>query len=414
MKTGQHLKRMSGRDVNEKNRVSTPLELFFDLTFAVSLTVVTQQLSRLLAQGEISAALLSFGISMLSICWAWMNYAWFASAYDTDDWSFRLATMIHMVGVIVLTLGLPRLFESVEKGYGLDTSVMVLGYVIMRSVMIFLWLRAAKHDLARRRVLIAHATVVFAAQLFWTLLIFLKLPLKQTLVIWVALGCVEFVGPVLFYHKWGVPPWHGHHIAERYSLLTIIALGECVSGTVTMVNAIVEVQGWSVEPILIGTACIALTFGCWWIYFLNPFGDLLHARRDRAFGWGYMHFVIFSSIVSIGAGLQVAGKYLQGKSSLTAETTLAFTAFAVGTYISSILLTNYVSLLNWNWYFLSMYGLAIVPLAASLIMGKMNFSLPACLAVLAVAPFVAVIGYETNRPRVHRSVLAGGSPGEIV
>jgi low temperature requirement protein LtrA len=414
MKTGHHLKRMSGRDVNEKNRVSTPLELFFDLTFAVSLTVVAQQLSRLLAQGEIFAALLSFGISMLSICWAWMNYAWFASAYDTDDWSFRLATMIHMLGVIVLTLGLPRLFESVEKGYGLDTSVMVLGYVIMRSVMIFLWLRAAKHDPARRRVLIAHATVVFVAQLFWTLLIFLKLPLKQTLVIWVSLGCVEFVGPVLFYHKWGVPPWHGHHIAERYSLLAIIALGECVSGTVTMVSAIVEVQGWSVEPILIGTACVALTFGCWWIYFLNPFGDLLHARRDRAFGWGYLHILIFSSIVSIGAGLQVAGKYLQGKSALTAEATVAFTAFAVGIYISSIFLTNYLSLLNWNWYYLSLCGRAIVPLAVSLVMAKMNFSLPACLAVLAVSPFVAIIGYETNHPRVPRSALAGGSPNEIV
>jgi hypothetical protein len=81
MKLNHRLKRMSGRDVNEENRVSTPLELFFDLTFAVSLTTVAQQLSRLLAQGEIFAALFSFTISMLSICLlnylSLLNWNWY-------------------------------------------------------------------------------------------------------------------------------------------------------------------------------------------------------------------------------------------------------------------------------------------------------------------------------------------------
>ena len=331
---------------------------------------------------------------MLSICWAWMNYAWFASAYDTDDWSFRLATMIHMVGVIVLTLGLPRLFESIVEGVRLDMSTMVLGYVIMRSVMVFLWLRAANHDATRRRVLIAHATVVSIAQLFWTFLIFLKLPLSKPLVTFLALGCVEFAAPVVVYRKWGAPPWHAHHIAERYSLLAIIALGECVSGTIAMVNASVELHGWSVEPILTGTACVGLAFGCWWIYFLNPFGDLLKSRRDRAFSWGYLHILIFSSIVAMGAGLQVAGKYLEGKSKLTLEATLVITALAVAVYISSVLIINYLSSLNLNWFYFYLWGGAMMMLAVSLVMGKMNFSLPACLGVLTTAPFVAIIGYE--------------------
>jgi len=331
---------------------------------------------------------------MLSICWAWMNYAWFASAYDTDDWSFRLATMIHMVGVIVLTLGLPRLFESIVEGVRLDMSTMVLGYVIMRSVMVFLWLRAANHDATRRRVLIAHATVVSIAQLFWTFLIFLKLPLSKALVTFLALGCVEFAAPVVVYRKWGAPPWHAHHIAERYSLLAIIALGECVSGTIAMVNASVELHGWSVEPILTGTACVGLAFGCWWIYFLNPFGDLLKSRRDRAFSWGYLHILIFSSIVAMGAGLQVAGKYLEGKSKLTLEATLVITALAVAVYISSVLIINYLSSLNLNWFYFYLWGGAMMMLAVSLVMGKMNFSLPACLGVLTTAPFVAIIGYE--------------------
>jgi len=73
-------------------------------------------MSRFLGHGEVIPALVSFGISMLAICWAWMNYSWFASAYDADGLSFRLATMIHMVGVIVFALGVPRLFQSVAEG----------------------------------------------------------------------------------------------------------------------------------------------------------------------------------------------------------------------------------------------------------------------------------------------------------
>ena len=67
-----------------------------------------------------------------AVIWAWVNYSWFASAYDTDDWLFRLATMVQMVGVIVLSLGLPQMFESIDHGDTLDNGVMVAGYVIMR------------------------------------------------------------------------------------------------------------------------------------------------------------------------------------------------------------------------------------------------------------------------------------------
>jgi Bacterial low temperature requirement A protein (LtrA) len=112
----------------------------------------------------------SFGISMVAICWAWMNYSWFASAYDADDVTFSVPTMIHMVGMIVFALGLPWLFQSVAERVRLDNTVMVLGYVIMRMAMIFLWIRAAKYDRNRRRTS-ANAGVAFIAQILWTWLI---------------------------------------------------------------------------------------------------------------------------------------------------------------------------------------------------------------------------------------------------
>src|ERR1700710_509486 len=131
-----HLRRMTGRDPHEAHRVATPLELLFDLTFATAFSFASSQLAHALAEGHTTAALLGFAFASFAICWAWINFSWFCSAYDTDDWIFRLMTMIQMVGVLVLAIGLPRMFASIEHGVHLDNAIMVLGYVIMRVAMV--------------------------------------------------------------------------------------------------------------------------------------------------------------------------------------------------------------------------------------------------------------------------------------
>src|SRR5580765_9079182 len=143
-------RRMAGRDPHEAHRAATPLELLFDLTFATSFGLAASESASVLAGGHFIAALVGFGFASFAICWAWINFSWFASAYDTDDWVFRLVTMVQMVGVLVLAIGLPRMFASIEHGQRLDNSVMVLGYVIMRVALLFQWLRAAREDPARR------------------------------------------------------------------------------------------------------------------------------------------------------------------------------------------------------------------------------------------------------------------------
>src|ERR1700746_697690 len=135
---------MSGRDPHERHRVATPLELLFDLTFATSFGLAASHLADALAAGRYAAAALGFGFASFAICWAWINFSWFSSAYDTDDWIFRIVTMVQMIGVLVLAAGLPRMFASIAHSGHIDNSVMVLGYVIMRVALVFQWLRAAK------------------------------------------------------------------------------------------------------------------------------------------------------------------------------------------------------------------------------------------------------------------------------
>ena len=142
---------MSGRDPDEEHRSATPLELLYDLTFVVAFGVAAEQFAHLLAAGHLASGLIGFGFAVFGICWAWINFSWFASAYDTDDWAFRLATMVQMVGVIILALGLPPVFHSIDAGDPINNRVAVAGYVVMRVPMLFLWLRAARQDPPRRR-----------------------------------------------------------------------------------------------------------------------------------------------------------------------------------------------------------------------------------------------------------------------
>jgi low temperature requirement protein LtrA len=160
------------------HRGATPLELLFDLTFATSFSLAASHFAEELAAGRYAAALLGFGFASVAICWAWINFSWFSSAYDTDDWFFRLVTMVQMVGVLVLAIGLPRMFASIEQRQHLDNSIMVLGYVIVRVALVFQWLRAAKQDPARRRVCLTYAACISIAQVGWVVQI--AVPLTVT------------------------------------------------------------------------------------------------------------------------------------------------------------------------------------------------------------------------------------------
>jgi low temperature requirement protein LtrA len=93
-------RRMGGRNPHEAHRVATPLELLFDLTFATSFSLAASQLADAIAAGRFMAALLGFSFASFAICWAWINFSWFSSAYDTDDWIFRIVTIAACRGVL--------------------------------------------------------------------------------------------------------------------------------------------------------------------------------------------------------------------------------------------------------------------------------------------------------------------------
>ena len=387
---------MGGRDRHEVHRVATPLELLFDLTFVISFGVAASQLAHALAEGHYGAGLLGFGFSSFGICWAWINFSWFASAYDTDDWIFRVVTMVQMIGVLVFAIGLPAMFASIEHGEHLDNAVMVLGYIIMRIALVFQWLRAARQDPVRRRACLTYAAFVSVAQAGWVALLFLPLPVAPTLALVVVLALVELAGPMLAERMDGGTPWHAHHIVERYGLFAIIALGEGVVGTVATLSAVIEQQGWTSDVLLVGIAGTGLTFGMWWVYYMLPSAAVLHAHRERSFVWGYSQILVIAAIVATGAGLHVAALFLEHKAHISSLVTVLTVAIPVAVFLALIYGLYYHLVRRFDPFHIWLLTATAGVLAMAVGAAVSGVGMTVCLVILMLAPVVTVVGYEVR------------------
>ena len=194
----------------------------------------------------------------------------------------------------------------------------------------------------------------------------------------------------------GGTPWHAHHIAERNGLLTIIALGEGVVGTVASLSAVVAEQGWTTDAVLVAVAGTGLTFGMWWIYFVVPMADLLQAHRDRSIGYGYLHVVVFGSIVATGAALHVAADYIEHRSALDSVATVVAVATPVGVYVAAVYGTYLLLTRTWDGFYASVVLITLSVLLVAVGLASAGVSMPLCLLVVTAAPAVVVVGFESR------------------
>ena len=399
---------MRGRDPHEVHRAATPLELLFDLTFVIGFGVAADELASFLAHDHVWEGVIGFAFATYAVSWAWINFTWFASAYDTDDWVFRLATMVQMFGVIVLALGLPQMFESLVEGDHVDNDVMVLGYVIMRVPMLFQWMRVARQDPERRRVAEGIIVTLAVSQTGWVVLALVETSVGAMFAWAAVLVLVESGGPILAERKSaGGTPWHPHHIAERYGLMVIITLGEGLLGTTVALLAVIgpDGPGWSTSLVLLGVSGTALTFGMWWIYFVVPSGLLLEAHRERSFGWGYGHIPLFGATVAVGAGLHVAAYYIEHDTHLSAVGTLATVAVPLAVYFVMLFVLYMQISRTFDPLHVVLFAITVAILVGSLLMASAGVDLFWCLLVLAASPWVTVVGYETVGHRHNQQVL---------
>lgn len=385
---------MSGRDIDEAHRVSTPLELLFDLTFVVAIALAGAQLHHAVAEHHLAAGLLGYLTTFAAVWWAWMTFTWFASAYDTDDAPYRLATMVQMVGALILAAGV----ATASQG---DFTIVTFGYVVMRVGLVALWWRAARQHPERRGTAMRYVWGILFVQALW--LARLALPAGWGYLSWFVLMLLEISVP-MWAAKLGNTPWHAHHIAERYGLFTIIVLGESVLGATNAVAGLIEAGGWNWDVIWVGFGSAALVLALWWVYFLAPFGAALHHHRKRAFAWGYGHFAVFASLGALGAFLGVVADRLKAPLAAAAgahapvSPTLAIglVAAAVAIYLTTMwLMSTHVA--GTKMRLGGVWATSLVILAAVVAAVAAGLRLSWALPALALSPALVIFAVERSR-----------------
>lgn len=402
------LTRLRGRDPHESERASTPLELLFDLTFVVAVGIAAERLAEISAEGHIGSAVGGFVFAMFAICVAWISYTWFASAFDTDDWLYRVLTMVVMVGVVVFAVGLPPMFHSLDEGHHIDNRLMVIGYIIMRIGLVALWIRVARDSPEHRHVAVRNITWTLIIQVGWVLVAFIGMSLWLTIVCAVILGTFELLIPVFAQGRASGTPWHPHHIAERYGLLAIITLGEGVVGTVASSQGLLGGETgthWSVDAVAVLVVGVGLTFGMWWVYFLTPFGTILQLRPRRGYLFGYGHILIVSAIAATGGALHLLGLYLEHHSEITERTAVLMLAVPVALYLAGVYALHDLLLSGRDGVHLLLLAGTAVFLVAGVVVAAAHGPIAVSLLLIMCAPFVSVIGFEGGAFRSQEAMI---------
>ena len=321
---------MVARDVDETHRASTPLELLFDLCFVVGVSQAAGRLHHALSANEIGHGIGSYLMVFFAIWWAWVNFTWFASAYDNDDVPYRVTTLVQITGALILAAGVPRAFD------GNNFTVVVIGYVVMRLAMVGQWLRVSRSDPVRRVTALRFAIGITIVQVGW---VFRSTVSDRYLTAsFIVLVIAELAVPIYGERAAGTT-WHPTHIAERYGLFTLIVLGEAILAATTAIQTGFDTGGERGELLVLSVSGLVTVFAMWWIYFDRPGEELLRTARSGFF-FGYGHYFVFAAAAAVGAGITVEVDTIAGHADLSPRASAFTVAIPVAIYVSCVWLLH--------------------------------------------------------------------------
>ncbi len=374
---------MLPRDPAQTHRTASTLELFFDLVFVVAVSTAAVQLHHAMSHGDFVHGITSYAMVFFAIWWAWMNFTWFATSFDTDDWLYRVMTIVQMGGVLVMAAGIPAAFHG-------DFTVPVIGYVVMRIAMIAQWVRASRSAGPElRTATIRYAVGIAAVQVLWVL--FLLIPAGPLqLIAFVVFGLIEISVPVFAEYRHQTP-WHPHHITERYGLFTLIVLGESLLASANAIIGALDKVDALGPLIAIAVLTLVVTASLWWIYFWPPHHRAITTFR-RSLRYGYTHYFVFAAAAAFSAGIEVEIDVLTHESHLTnlqasLTVSIPIALFLLGIWWIAIR-DNADRVVN-----------TVVPLGALLVL--LDPLLPIPIAITA-AVMVAIVAVLVIRPPVTR------------
>lgn len=273
----------------------TPLELFFDLVFVFAITQVTAFIAH-----EPDSKHLFEGLAILTaIWWAWGCYAWLGNTAGADDGLFRVTLLTAMGAMAVVAIAVPRAFAADALAFGIAYCAVRVLHIVAYALLV------------RRLPHLRIVVVKLARTMVPVGLLFVVAGLVDDGTARYACWALAIAIDVTALYVQGVEGWQvqAGHLAERFGLIIIIALGESI------VSVGVGAQGKAMDAelivgVLLGMAAAA---ALWWAYFdvvaivaehrFRASAGLERARIARD-SYTYLHLPMVAGIVLFSLGVK--------------------------------------------------------------------------------------------------------------
>ena len=190
----------------------TPRELFFDLVFVFAFTQVTTLLTH-----DPTFAGIGHGVLVLgALWWPWTAYAWLTNTVDPEEEFVGAALLVVLIAMFLAALAVPRVFGDEGVLFGACFLVVVAMHLALYAL-------AGRGD---RGLFDAVLRLAPWSLLGATLILVAGFGFANGVRTWLwvaALACTYVGAGLSGSSGWRVFP---SHLAERYGLVIIIALGE--------------------------------------------------------------------------------------------------------------------------------------------------------------------------------------------
>src|SRR5690349_17024718 len=266
-----------------------PLELFYDL----AVVALVAQDTHHLAGHPTWRGLGAFTVVFTLVWIAWTNGSLHHELHGHDDARARSTFLLQILVLVAMGAFIP------EAG-GARGAAFAVAAGVLFAILAVLWLLAARGDrpeYRRSSRLFVAGTAACAVALTATAF----LPASARMWAWGLLDVAYLAGfaAVILTASSGPALIVTDALIERFGLLTIIVLGETLTGVVT---------GLADEPLSaltlsVGLVAVVVGFGAWWTYF--DFAGQRHPRPNRAASgqWMFSHLPLTAAIAAMGAAM---------------------------------------------------------------------------------------------------------------
>jgi low temperature requirement protein LtrA len=277
------------------HRRVTWIELFFDLIFVAAVAEVGTPLEA----DYTLHGLLRYGFLFLLIWWAWLGHTFFATRFDCDDLVQRFLVLLQCFIAAVMAVNAGDALDSRSSaGFG-------AAYAGMRILLAIQYWRARAIP-PTRSLTTRHAGGFAVAALLWLISAFFEPPVRYWL--WLVSAFLDFATPWLAARHLEKAPPDANHLPERFSLFTIILIGEFVAA---VMRGIKSHENWSVPAAAAAFSGVAFALLLAWWYFEIAHGEsprhVRSRRQARIFQlWQHAHLAFFAGVAVAGVGFQKA------------------------------------------------------------------------------------------------------------